>query len=533
MTRDTSHGIEQVLNSERGIQTRDLLPLPAPYEDWTDRDVPGLTPEQRARYEVGADGVCALRMRVRTDEAERTAAVAGFLTGLKKLFTRENNWTFLQPLLLSMENCVQCHACSQACPIYTADGGYEAYRPSFRPEVLRRIVDRHLRPGGGLMARLQGHRVTVTWESLVRLAELAYRCTLCRRCAQVCPMGVDNALITREIRKLFSQELGIHMPELHDSGTVKQLATGSSTGLNPAGLRDVMAFAEEEIREKTGLAIRIPIDVEGAEYLVMHNAGEFLSWPESIQAFAIVLEAAGVSWTLSSEVLGYDSVNYGVFYDDVQYARIALKHHQAARTLGVKKMLVGECGHAHKALMPLADRLLPPEVRVPAESALVLFEHLVAKGRLRIDPARNDFPVTLHDPCNLTRSMGIVRPQRAVLERIAPRFREMEPHGVYNFCCGGGSGFAVNSSLNFAAWRTRVAGRMKFRQILEAFSDCPGPETRKYVCAPCSNCKGQIRDLFEYYEARERSGLCYGGLAELTANAMADVRPGFLDGQPP
>lgn len=46
-------------------------------------------------------------------------------------------------------------------------------------------------------------------------------------------MGVDNALLTREIRKLFSMELGIAPKELHEQGSVLQLRVGSSTGLKP------------------------------------------------------------------------------------------------------------------------------------------------------------------------------------------------------------------------------------------------------------------------------------------------------------
>jgi hypothetical protein len=65
---------------------------------------------------------------------------------------------------------------------------------------------------------------------------------------------------------------------------------------------------------------------------------------------------------------------------------------------------------------------------------------------------------------------------------------------------------------------------MKLRQILEAFSDNPGPETRKYVCAPCLNCKNQFRDIFERYGVREKSNIHFGGLAELIVNAMVDIR---------
>lgn len=517
------------LEENEGVDVSRLVPLPFPYEDWRDNPLSELKESQLERIETGPDNIAAVQIPVPESEEEKERMVASFLDGIRKLLTKENNWTFLQPLLLSLENCVKCQTCAESCPIYIGSGEMEVYRPAFRAEVLRKIIDRYLKPGGSIFPKLRGNDIELNWDVVAKLAELSYRCTLCRRCAQSCPIGVDNALITREIRKLFSQELGISMPELHEKGTLKQLTVGSSTGLNPAGLADIMEFAAEDIQEKTGLDIPMPIDVEGADYLVMHNAGEFLSWPENLQAFAIILEAAGLSWTLSSELVGYDSVNYGLFYDDFQYSRVALKHYEVAKELGVKRMLVGECGHAHKALMPIADRLIPEKLRVRTESCLTLLEDLVVNEKILLDPSRNDFPVTLHDPCNITRSMGIVQPQRNILKKIAPRFREMTPHGVYNYCCGGGSGFAICSSLNFPDWRVRVSGRLKFRQILEAFEGELGPETRNYLCAPCSNCKGQIRDLINYYDAWKRCGILYGGLVELIVNAMVDVREGFIE----
>ena len=37
----------------------------------------------------------------------------------------------------------------------------------------------------------------LTEEDIDHMIESFYRCTMCRRCAIECPMGVDNALITR------------------------------------------------------------------------------------------------------------------------------------------------------------------------------------------------------------------------------------------------------------------------------------------------------------------------------------------------
>jgi Fe-S oxidoreductase len=299
--------------------------------------------------------------------------------------------------------------------------------------------------------------------------------------------------------------------------------------MTPLAFRDNIEFMEEEIEEITGRKIEIPIDKEGADILFFHNAGDFLSWPENIEAFAIILNTLGINWTLSSDSGGYDSVNYGVWYDDIQLARIVVRQAEIAKRLKVKKISVGECGHAHKVLLVIADRILTGELNIPRESAIPLLEDAVCKNKIKLDPSRNDFPVTLHDPCNLVRLTGIVEPQRRIMRRICPQFREMEPHGVENYCCGGGSGFAIMSSRNFQDWKMTVAGRMKFKQILEAFQDIKDPEAKKYVCAPCSNCKGQIRDLLSYYQAGEKDNLFYGGLAELIVNAMVDLKKPFLE----
>jgi Fe-S oxidoreductase len=323
--------------------------------------------------------------------------------------------------------------------------------------------------------------------------------------------------------------MGIAPKELHEQGTVQQLKVGSSTGINPRALENIIEFMEDDIEEKIGRKIKIPVDKKGAEILLLHNAGEFMSWPENTEAFAIIFDAAGIDWTLSSETVGYDAVNYGVWYDDIQLARVATRQAEIARNLGVKKINVGECGHAHKAMIVVADRVLTGDLNIPRESALPILRDIVVGDKIKLDSSRNNFPITLHDPCNMVRLMGIVEPQREILKKICPQFLEMEPHGVDNYCCGGGSGFAIMQSMNFPDWRSAVSGRIKLKQILEVFQDTISPDVKKYVCAPCSNCKGQIRDLLNYYNVWDECGIFYGGLAELIVNAMIDLEKPFIE----
>ncbi|MFH2036005.1 MAG: (Fe-S)-binding protein [Candidatus Zixiibacteriota bacterium] len=508
------------------VDLKDMEPLPPPYENFEEPKWKTLSDDFKKERVCTLDDTSVLSFPKPKTLEEEKELVDKFVAGLQKLFEKENNWPFLQMLMLSLENCAKCQTCVDACPIYVESGRNEIYRPTYRSEVFRRLVKKYVQKKP--FAKFTDGDIDLNWTTISRLMELSYRCTICRRCAQTCPIGVDNALITHELRKVFSQEMGIAAKEIHEKGSMLQLQVGSSTGMNDEVVKDNIDFIDEDMEDLTGVPVRTPWDVKGADVLLIHNAGEIIAWPENPGAFALILNAAGISWTLSSESCAFDGINYGLWYDDTQLAKVAIKHAQAAKNLGVKKIVVGECGHAHKALTVIADRVLVGDLNVPRESAMTILEDIVMNDKIKLDPSRNNFPVTLHDPCNMVRLMGIVEPQRRILRKICPQFREMTPHGVENYCCGGGSGFAIMSQNNFTDWRVSLSGRKKFRQILNAFQDCPGPETPKYLCAPCSNCKGQIRDIFQYYDAKTHSNLIYGGLVELIVNAMVDVKPGFI-----
>ena len=66
---------------------------------------------------------------------------------------------------------------------------------------------------------------------------------------------------------------------------------------------------------------------------------------------------------------------------------------------------------------------------------------------------------------------------------------------------------------------------MKVKQILEAFKDVLDPSIDKMVVAPCSNCKGALRDALAHYGLWENHRILYSGLVELIVNAMVDIPP--------
>ena len=160
------------------LSVEQLMPLPPPYDRPDSHPSLKELPEgQDAQYESSLDGVSALLLPKLKTKKEEEDLVKKFLAGLEKLLSKENNWTFLQPFMLSLENCAKCQTCSDACPTYIASGKQEIYRPIFRSEVFRRIVNKYLKKQGKIASFLSGSDIELNWTTLARLAELAYRCT--------------------------------------------------------------------------------------------------------------------------------------------------------------------------------------------------------------------------------------------------------------------------------------------------------------------------------------------------------------------
>ncbi|AAB90694.1 (Fe-S)-binding protein [Archaeoglobus fulgidus] len=474
-------------------------------------------PEWSEKYVTELDGYIAIDEPWKPqNEEEEKELVERFLSGLRKLLDREANWTFLQPLMLSLEYCARCQTCSEACPIYVSSGRKEIYSPLFRSEMFRKIIRET--KGGKRRGRL-------TVKAILRLAELAYRCTLCRRCTLACPLGIDNGLITREIRKLFSQEMGIAPSSLHMQGSVQQLVDGTSVGFTPIVMEDFVREIEFMVSQVLGRRYYLPVDVKGVDILLIHSVADYIHHPETIAAMAIIFEMAGYEWTLSSKAPALDAVNYGMWYDDIQLARIALSHVKVASELDVERIVVGESGHAHSTLLTTSERFFVE--LFPVESYLPLLWKIVRRREIKFDADLNDFPVTLHDPCYITRFTGIIKPQRDILKDVCPQFREMKPSGVKNYCCGGGGGLAVINTMNFPDFRARIASRLKVKQIVDAFNSDVSEKVQKYVCAPCSNCKMTINHALKHFGLNRFNMKCVG-IPEIVLNCVENVEKKIL-----
>jgi Fe-S oxidoreductase len=377
----------------------------------------------------------------------------------------------------------KCSRCTANCQVYLATGDPKDV-PCYRSELLLSVYRRHFTVSGILRGRVLGDP-GLTDAKVQEMAEAFYNCTACRRCHFECPMGIDHALITHLGRYILS-EIGI-APRALVVSVREQLvgATGNTSAIPVPALLDNLEFLSEDMQEEKGIDIPFPIDQEGAEYLFLPAVSDFLMEADTLMGNAAVFRATGDSWTIGTGY--YDGINYGLFYSDQVLEHVLRKIQAEAERLKVKKILIGECGHASRSAKFFYPTYCGGKDALPVINIMEYTHQAWKEGRIKLDPNVVTEPVTYHDPCNIARPGWIVEQPRELLKAFCKNYVEMTPNRRDNICCGGGGGTVSIDEIR--SYRTSIAGRVKAEQIRATGA--------KYCVAPCANCKKQLRELME------------------------------------
>ena len=400
-----------------------------------------------------------------------------------------------------LEACVHCGECAEACSFYETTREAK-YTPTYKLFPLVDVYKRHKAPLRWI-TQIFGGPPDLTEERLREWEELVYdSCTMCGRCTLVCPMGIDIAGTIRKVREGYAAA-GI-VPEGLMQARANVEATSSPMGVQAKALLAQIRHQEEE----TGL--KIPVDVEGAEYLALFSSHEIMASPETIGAYARIFDRAGLSWTISTEA--YEATNVGVQIGSGPLAKkLVQRVVDEAERLGVKHVISPECGHAYGAIRWAGPNLIGRTFDFEVLHILELLDRLRREGR--IPPGDKDGrKMTLHDPCQIVRRGGLMQEPRRLLDDACADFVEMKGAGIANYCCGGGGGVSANQ-------RAEELMIKAFGKKLEQVDDLDDVAT---VVVPCANCRGVFEDgLFEY----DREDIEVVGLAELVADTLA-AKPG-------
>jgi Fe-S oxidoreductase len=406
------------------------------------------------------------------------------------------------PVASFFASCVHCGLCAEACLFYTETGD-PRYTPIRKLEPLRRVWEAEYTLPGRIRKWLGLDR-PLTDAELAEWSPLVYdSCSMCGRCSMVCPVGNDLTYMIRKLRE--GMAIAGHAPEGLVTATTRAITAGS-----PAGVKWVTVQAQIRRMEKQ-FGLTVPVNREGAEYLVLMSSWEILNYPEYLGAIGRIFAQAGKTWTLAEDA--YEATNSGIQVGVSDLAReLVGRIVAAAERLQVKCVISPECGHAYTALRWEGPNLIGRPYGFRVQHVLEVLDELRRGGLLKLKPAAAGFtrPLTYHDPCQIARRGGVVEEPRALLRTLATDFREMDETGTMNWCCGGGGGVSANERAE--PLRIKAFGRKK------AQIESLGVKT---MVTACANCRVVMEEALEHY-GMEVEIL---GLTELVAEQLAAPLP--------
>jgi len=398
-----------------------------------------------------------------------------------------------------LEACTRCGMCAEACHFYQATGVPE-YAPVWKFELLRRAYEQRFTLAGRFKVAVGVDKAIKDEELLSWSSYVYHACTVCNKCSLVCPMGIDIGHLIADVRTGLAAA-GVVPPDLMDA-VQKQIEEGSPLGVTDDVFESRMEFIEDEWEED------LPLDKEGAETLVVFSSIEIMKFPQNIAAIARILNAAGENWTMSSEAR--EIVNFGFYEGSPEHTKLFLKRViDGAIRMGVKRIVVTECGHAYDALRWTAYNMVDMPAGVEVTHIVAVMDELISQGRIKVKPgAFNDGTITFHDACKIQRKGGHIEEPRRILKILAPEaFKELTPNREQSICCGGGGGvIAIKEAdpLRYAAFELKVD------QVKSVGADT--------VVMSCSNCRLQFGDGVSHFNL----DFTVNGLAQMVADALVD-----------
>ncbi|MEW6400548.1 MAG: sulfate reduction electron transfer complex DsrMKJOP subunit DsrK [Chloroflexota bacterium] len=409
-----------------------------------------------------------------------------------------------QALRVYMDSCVRCGACTDKCQFFLGTGDPQNF-PVARAELMRRVYRRYFTPAG-LFPDL-GEASDFDEDLLQKWYTYFYQCSECRRCSVFCPYGIDTAEITIAAREIMAS-IGVSTKYVTEV-VAKVYSTGNNLGIPAPAWKDNCEFLEDEMKEETGLPIRFPVDMEKADILLVPPSADNFANTDTMIGYGKLFHALGISWTTSTYC--NEGGNFGLFLNFDNMKKVNRRIIDAARMLGVKTIIWGECGHAWRAgiLTPTLsgpmDMFDPP---YPYHISQFIVD-MLHKGAFdgRIDKTANDeFLVTYHDPCNSARAGQLIEEPREIIRAVCNRFVEM-PEGTIRektFCCGAGNGLLTDEIMPI-----RMAGG-KPRALAVKHTGA------NYLATVCAICKAQLPESMHYWDVPVK----VGGVIDLLARAL-------------
>ncbi len=373
--------------------------------------------------------------------------------------------------LIELDACTRCGECLRYCPVQDVTG-----RPSISPPEKIRIFREFIRATEGLKSRLFGPGA-VDRKLLEEFTRAVFECTTCGACGEHCTVGIFTQRLWPMLRKeMVRRGIG----PIGDHAKIPDVI--KKTG-NPYDKPAAERFSPW-LPEYTRIAERADI----AYYAGC--TGAYTAQP-MVRGDVQVLNAIGEPFTMlppEEEVCCGFPLFISGQHDMLEDLTKRLVNAYTAK--GVKVLLCSCpcCVNIMARDWPLFyGQELPFKIRHMTQ----FVADALKKGRLRIRRELNE-KLIYHDPCYLSRGVGVIEEPRAVLRSIpGVELLEFDRHGLNSRCCGAGG-----AARKVFAENANAMGRLTIDEAVE--------KKANRLIFSCPACYAQVNEAMIGHEKQIR-----------------------------
>jgi glycolate oxidase len=301
--------------------------------------------------------------------------------------------------------------------------------------------------------------------TLGELAEDIYTCnrTRCGFCREECPVYRVKRLETYSSRGRMLVARGLLEGILEPSAEIQEvmddcLMCGYCQARCALDNMEVFAAVRQELRQAgyaspkherstdkiltEGSLFPRPTPFRRIGTTPLYLGCAYQSKPHEVKKIVSVLEKVGIDPLISDEVCCSYIVGAIGFEEEFDRAQARFRQVYGPH-------LDGEI----LTVCPTCTATLRDEYDLNVRHALVAVADKVREMKLKPLEKR----VTYHDPCHLGRMLGVIDEPRQILEALGMELVEMEHHGTFSTCCGGGGGVLdVDRNLAVEVSKNRI-----------------------------------------------------------------------------